>query len=62
MKVTPTKQRIGIYKPGDPFEITEKIAKHLIKCGVVKAYTEADSTPAPVARRRYNRRDMTAGV
>jgi hypothetical protein len=63
MKVTPTKNRIGIYKPGDTFELPDVAAKHLIRLGIVRkpgARAAAAPEKAAAPTRTYKRRDMTA--
>lgn len=58
MKITPKDKRIGTIKPGDPFDLPDAAAKHLIKLGIVKEYT--DPAPTERTRRQYKRRDLTA--
>jgi hypothetical protein len=60
MLVTPMNKKIGKYKPGDSFDLKEKIARLLIAAGKVR---EADTDISPRTgrpKRTYRRRDMAA--
>lgn len=62
MLVTPKKKKIGIYKPGDVFELADKKARVLIQAGILVAASEgAEISPRTgLPKRQYRRRDMTA--
>jgi hypothetical protein len=62
MQVTPLKKKFGKYKPGDNFELPDKIARVLIAAGKLSAVSN-DTELSPRTgkpKRVYRRRDMVA--
>jgi hypothetical protein len=69
MKVTPVKKPFGMYKPGDEFELPDRLARTLVAIGklsrvdpaTVAATVEPEmSERTGKPKRQYRRRDMEA--
>lgn len=72
MQVTPVKKRFGTYKPGDVFELNDRLARTFIATGKLRraddpvATVEAVEPEAEISprtgkpKRQYRRRDMEA--
>lgn len=72
MKVTPVKKNFGTYKPGDVFELNDRLARTFIAVGKLARADDPVEVVATVApeveisertgkpKRQYRRRDMEA--
>lgn len=71
MKVTPVKKPFGTYKPGDEFELPDRLARTLVAIGKLSrvdpvAVTAAVEPAVEISertgkpKRQYRRRDMEA--
>lgn len=72
MKVTPVKKNFGTYKPGDVFELNDRLARTFIATGKLRRADDPVAVTATVEpeveisertgkpKRQYRRRDMEA--